>query len=143
MPGCRAMLRGAPRGGFTLVEMMVVAIIVGILMAVAIPLLLGNTRKAMATEAQAGLGTVRHALNIYRVEHGRYPDSEQGKTIDQVTVLTVKPGDLDGRYFKTDGYMLTLVTASNFLVTATGYAEGAAGETVTVDQNGTWGGTLL
>ena len=129
--------------GFTLVEVMVVAIIVAILAAVAIPIMTGNKNKAIATEAQAGLGVVKNAMNIYKVANGQYPVSEQGKNLDAVTVLTVKSGDLNGIYFKTDGYVLTTVAPSNFLITATGYTNEAAGKTVTIDQKGTWGGTLL
>lgn len=134
-----------PRGklGFTLVELMVVAIIVAILAAVAVPLMTSNREHAIATEAQTGLGTVRNAMNIYKVANGQYPVSEQGKDLDSVSVLTVKPGDLDGKYFKTDHYVLTTVTPSNFVVTATCYTNSAAGKTVTIDETGTWGGTLL
>lgn len=131
------------KAGFTLVELMMVAIIVAILAAVAIPLMVGSKNRAIATEAQTGLGTVRHALDVYKVQYGAYPVSEQGKDLNQITVLTVKPGDLDGKYFRTDGYVLTTVTASNFLITATGYTNGAAGKTVTMDERGEWGGTLL
>lgn len=131
------------KSGFTLVELMVVAIIVGILMSVAVPMMLGNKKKAMATEGQTGLGVIRSALQIYKVENGQYPDSESGKTMDQVTVLMVKSGDLDGTYFKTDGYRLTTVTMSNFNLTATGYTNDASGETVTLDSAGNWGGTMF
>ncbi|MEI6166321.1 MAG: prepilin-type N-terminal cleavage/methylation domain-containing protein [bacterium] len=131
------------KSGFTLVELMVVAIIVAILMSVAVPLMLGNKKKAMATEGQTGLGVVRSALQVYKVENGHYPDSESGKTMDHVTILMVKSGDLDGTYFKTDGYRLTTVTMSNFNLTATGYTNDAAGGTVTLDSDGHWGGTML
>lgn len=129
--------------GFTLVELMVVAIIVAILAAVAVPLLMANRDRATATEAQTGLGVVRNAMNIYKVANGQYPVSEQGKDLDSVTVLTVKPGDLDGKYFKTDHYVLTTVTASNFVITATCVTNSATGKTVTIDATGTWGGTML
>ena len=50
------------RAGFTLVELMVVAVIVAILAAVAIPLMSANKTRAMATEAEAGCGTIRTAF---------------------------------------------------------------------------------
>ena len=131
------------KSGFTLVELMVVAIIVGILMVVVVPMMLGNKRKAMATEGQTGLGVVRSAMQLYKVEHGHYPDSEAGKTMNNVTVLIVKPGYLDGTYFTTAGYQLTTVTLSNFILTATGFTNDAMGQTVTLDSAGNWGGTML
>ena len=60
-----------------------------------------------------------------------------------VTVLTVKNGDLSGKYFTDSGYAFTTVTPSNFLVTATGYTNDALNLTVTLDQLGNWGGTLI
>jgi type II secretion system protein G len=126
--------------GFTLVELMVVAIIVAILAAVAIPLMMGNKDRAMATEAQAGLGTIRTAMQVYKAEHGGYPSADSGKTMDQVTTLTVKNGDLDGKYFKTTGYTLTTVTSSNYLLTAVGYTNGAESMSITLTDKGAWGG---
>jgi len=131
------------KSGFTLVELMVVAIIVGILMSIVIPIMLGNKRKAMATEGQTGLGVIRSAMQVYKVDNGHYPESEVGKTMNNVTVLIIKAGDLDGVYFKTDGYRLTAVTASNYLLTATGYTNDTFGQTVTLDSDGNWGGTML
>lgn len=122
---------------------MVVALIVAILAAVAVPLLITNRDRAIATEAQTGLGVVRNAMNIYKVANGQYPVSEQGKDLESVSVLTVKPGDLDGKYFKTDHYVLTTVTESNYVITATCVTNSAAGKTVTIDATGTWGGTML
>ena len=63
-----------------------------------------------------------------------------------VTNLTVKMGDLDGKYFTSAGYTFTTVTTSNYLMTAVGAgtANGpAATDTVTLDNNGNFGGTLL
>jgi type II secretion system protein G len=131
------------KAGFTLVELMVVAIIVAILAAVAIPLMTGNKDRAMATEAQAGLGTIRTAFQVYKAEFGTWPTALQGQTMNSVTNLTVKPGDLAGKYFTDAGYALTTVTSSNYLFTATGTSGGgASGKTVTLNHLGEWGGTL-
>ena len=131
------------KAGFTLVELMVVAIIVAILAAVAIPLMTGNKKKAMATEAQAGLGTLRTALQVYKAENGGYPTTIQGSALSAVTLLTVKNGDLAGKYFKDDGYVFTVCNASNYTITATGYTNDALNQTVILDQNGQFTGTLL
>lgn len=125
------------KAGFTLVELMVVAIIVAILAAVAIPLMMGNKNRAIATEAQAGLGTVRTALQVYKAEHGGFPNAS---AVAPYTVLsTIKQGDLAGKYFLDSDYTLTS-TPSNYTATATGSTNDAAGITITLDQAGTWGG---
>ena len=122
---------------------MVVAVIVAILAAVSVPLMLGNRQKAIATEAQAGLGTIRNALRVYKSEKGHYPDTESGKSVNNVTVLNIRADDLEGKYFRTADYALTTVTPSNFLITATAYTNDNAGKTVTLDDLGVWGGTML
>lgn len=134
---------GGMKAGFTLVELMVVAIIVAILAAVAVPLMMANRDQAIATEGQTGLGVVRTAMNLYKLEHGHYPVSEQGKNLESASGLTLKLGDLDGKYFKTDHYVLTTVTPSNYVITATCFTNSAVGKTVTIDETGAWGGTLL
>jgi len=124
------------KSGFTLVELMVVAIIVAILAAVAIPLMMGNKDRAMATEAQAGLGTLRTAMQVYKAEHGSYPVISG--QIPGFTGLTVKDGDLDGKYYRSTGYTMLSSSASNYLMQAEGYTNNPP--TVTLDQAGNWGG---
>ena len=135
----RKILNKRNKAGFTLVELMVVAIIVAILAAVAIPLMTGNKKKAYATEAQAGLGTIRTALQVYKAENNAYP-SYNG--VANAAGLTVKAGDLAGKYFKDTDYTL-LSTPSNYTATATGSTGDVNTLTVTLDQTGAWGGPLL
>ena len=94
------------QGGFTLVELMIVVIIVGILAAVAIPMYQGATERAKASEAVAALGTIRGAMRVYFAEHGTYdiPGLVVGLQITNPGVLDVTDNDLMGRYFSSACY---------------------------------------
>ena len=59
--------------GFTLVELVIVIVIVGILSIVAVPIYRGYTRKAMATEGKALLGAIQTAQKIYFAETAFLP----------------------------------------------------------------------
>jgi prepilin-type N-terminal cleavage/methylation domain-containing protein len=121
-------LRSRKRG-FTLVELMVVAIIVAILAAVAIPLMSANKKRAMATEAQAGLGTIRTALRAMYAETSFYNEDLTGLPIANGSPPTRLPGiglgDLDGRYFDDTAYELTTVGETTYLLTCDGSKSGA------------------
>jgi len=58
--------------GFTMVELLVVLIILAILVAVAAPMYFGNVNRARASEAVAGMGTIRQAERDYKVSHNTY-----------------------------------------------------------------------
>ncbi len=58
--------------GFTLVELIIVIVIVGILSIVAVPVYKGYTKKAMGTEAKALLGSIMTAEKVYLAEYGHY-----------------------------------------------------------------------
>jgi type IV pilus assembly protein PilE len=58
--------------GFTLVELIIVIVIVGILSIVAVPIYRGYTKKAIATEAKALLGSIATSEKVYYAEFGNY-----------------------------------------------------------------------
>jgi general secretion pathway protein G len=64
--------------GFTLMEIMVVIFIIGLLIAVVAPSVLGNQDKAMKQKVMADLATLEQALDMYRLDNLRFPSSEQG-----------------------------------------------------------------
>lgn len=118
------MKKTANKSGFTLVELMVVAVIVAILAGVAIPLMSANKKRAMATEAQAALGTVRSALRAMYAETGTYTLDLNGDPLSSASAVTDIPGigvgDLQGRYFSENCYTFVSLTSSNYLLRATG-----------------------
>ena len=64
--------------GFTLMEIMVVIFIMGLLIAVVAPSVLGSQDKAMKQKVMADLSTFEQALDMYRLDNLRFPSNEQG-----------------------------------------------------------------
>ncbi len=82
------LLTNKPRraGGFTLIELMVVLVIMGVLAALIVPNIIGRTDEARVTAAKTDIGTIMQALKLYKLDNGVYPSQEQG-----LQALVVKP----------------------------------------------------
>src|SRR4030043_552734 len=66
------------RKGFTLIELMVVIVILGILAGLVLPRFMGRTEEARRTKAKLQTETLESALNIYKLDNGAYPSTQQG-----------------------------------------------------------------
>lgn len=64
--------------GFTLLEMMVVILILGILASIIVPKFIGQTDEARRKAAMVQIRNLEDALNLYRVDSGFYPTTDQG-----------------------------------------------------------------
>ena len=74
----RVATRGRRRRGFTMIELLVVLVIIGVLAALIVPNLLDRTDDARATAARTDVGNLMQALKLYKLDNQRYPTSEQG-----------------------------------------------------------------
>jgi general secretion pathway protein G len=80
--------RSAPRTarGFTLIELMVVLVIIGVLGALIVPNVLDRAAGARVTAARTDVNNLVQALKLYKLDNQRYPSSEQG-----LRALVAKP----------------------------------------------------
>ena len=89
------------RGGFTLIEIMVVIVILAMLAAIVGPKLMGRTDDAKVTDARVQIKNIETALKLYKLDTGSYPSTEQG-----LAALVAKPtvGVIPNSY-KEGGYL--------------------------------------
>ena len=64
--------------GFTLIELMVVIVILGILAGLIVPRLMGRPEEAKQLKARMQIESLETALKLYKLDNGSYPDTEQG-----------------------------------------------------------------
>ncbi|MDH5301269.1 MAG: type II secretion system major pseudopilin GspG [Gammaproteobacteria bacterium] len=87
--------------GFTLIEVMVVIVILGILAAVVVPRIMDRPDAARATKAKQDIRTLEGALNLYKLDNFQYPSTDQG-----LEALASKPsGSPEPRNWKDGGYI--------------------------------------
>lgn len=106
------------RKAFTLVELMVVILVIGILAAVSIPLMQARIEKAKWSEACSSAGTIRRAVRAYAAETS--VGTAQGVAGNDLsdaatrTALGFRATDLEGTYFTPANYTVTAVSGSGF-----------------------------
>ncbi|OHB74794.1 MAG: hypothetical protein A2Z25_15560 [Planctomycetes bacterium RBG_16_55_9] len=131
------------RKGFTLVELMVVILIVGILAAVAIPLMQGRIDKAKWSEANAAAGSIRTAVRAYAAETSiataQGLASETLDDTDTQTALGFSANDLEGTYFTAANYEITSVSATGVaVITVTASKSNAPSGSYQLEADGDW-----
>ncbi len=66
------------QAGFTLLELMVVIVILGLLAALVVPKLIGQSEKAKQTATHVQIRSLEQALQLFKLDNGFYPSTEQG-----------------------------------------------------------------
>lgn len=92
--------------GFTLIEVMVVVVILGILAAVVVPKIMSRPEQARIVKVKQDILAIQSALDLYKLDNGYYPSTDQG-----LQALVSKPtSDPIPRNWKSDGYLQQLPT---------------------------------
>lgn len=86
--------------GFTLIEIMVVVVIIGLLAAIVAPNLMGNIDTAAVNRARQDIRSIETALNLYRLDNFRYPTTDAG-----LEALVTNPGEAQAPNWKAGGYL--------------------------------------
>ena len=86
--------------GFTLIEIMVMVVIIGLLAAVIVPQVVNKVDEARVTRAKADIASIESALTIFRLDNSKYPTTEQG-----LAALTTQPTDPSIRNWRPGGYL--------------------------------------
>ena len=89
------------RSGFTLIEIMVVIVILGLLAALVVPKLIGRTEEAKKTQARVQIRNIEQALGLFKLDNGFYPATDQGI---EALIKIPDAGRIPKNYRK-DGYM--------------------------------------
>lgn len=91
---------GRRAGGFTLIEILVVVVILAVLGAMVVPKILENVDKARVTRAQSDIRAIETALDLYRLDNFKYPTTEQG-----LAALVKQPADPTITNYRSGGYL--------------------------------------
>lgn len=94
-------ITGIRQAGFTLIEIMVVVVILGILAAIIVPKLTDQPEKARQAKAHQDIRAIESALELYKLDNFYYPSTQQG-----IEALVTRPsGDPQAKNWKAGGYL--------------------------------------
>lgn len=132
------------QSGFTLMELMVVIVILGVLASMVIPNLMGNKERADKQKAVSDIVALESALDMYKLDNYRYPTTDQG-----IQAL-VTPPELAPRpkNYRDGGYIRRLPRdpwGNDYIIVSPGehgkvdlFSMGPDGEAYTEDDIGNW-----
>lgn len=139
--------------GFTLAELLIVVVILGILGGLALPRFFPQTEKGRVAEAIAMLSAIRQGEEAYKLEYGTYCDPDTGAACGTSTcgwncLGMENPSTTTATPKRNFNYEVTSASADAFVATATRCTAESwckhqnsewAGDTITLDEEGVWG----
>ena len=99
--------------GFTLIELIIVIVIIGILAAIAAPMMAGNVGKAKKSEAVSVMGAIRTAERLYFVDTSSYRGVLTSGWSSTPLNTYIGQNDIQGRYFNDVQYSVTTLGTNN------------------------------
>ncbi len=132
------------QSGFTLLEIMVVIVILGVLASMVAPNIIGNKDKADQQKAVSDIVAMENALDMYKLENNFYPTTQQG-----LEALVNKPsGNPEPKSYRDNGYIRRLPKdpwGNDYLMLSPGengpldiFSAGPDGQAGTDDDTGNW-----
>jgi len=97
------MRRLSAQAGFTLIEIMVVVFILGLLVTLVAPRIIGRTDQARVTKAKADIKAIEESMNMFKLDNGFYPSNAEG-----IAALVQPPPR--AKRFNPDGYLQKVPT---------------------------------
>lgn len=86
--------------GFTLIEIMVVVVIIGLLAAFILPNVFGNVQRAQVAKTKGDIQAIETALTMYKLDNFKFPSTDLG-----LQALVTKPNDPTVRNWREGGYI--------------------------------------
>jgi general secretion pathway protein G len=99
IPAARARAQAYMRG-FTLIEIMVVVVIIGLLAAIIVPQVIDRVDEARVAKAKQDIQGLETALTMFRLDNSKYPSTDQG-----LKALSVQPTDPSIHHWRPSGYI--------------------------------------
>jgi general secretion pathway protein G len=125
------------QGGFTLIEIMVVVVILSVLGALVVPKIIDKVDFAKVKRAQSDIRAIQTALDLYRLDNFKYPTTEQG-----LQALVKQPADPTLTNYNANGYLPSLPRDpwGNVYLYASPGADGREYDIITYGRDGKPGG---